>query len=153
MGALDFLKEFEGRALDAASYKLLQRNYEMQEENNRLLKDKVERLAGAVADLREQNKKLSEENGRLSEKVMQSEQDKKYKIWEGIAFKLNKDGPVESTPYCPNCHSAMSHHSGLPSYICPKCKYTVRTRTSADVLAREINSHKSNQTDRTNMKS
>ena len=44
MGTLDFLKEFENRAIDAASYKLLKRNFEMQEENNRLLKEKIELL-------------------------------------------------------------------------------------------------------------
>ncbi len=147
MGALDFLKEFEGRALDAASYKLLQRNYEMQEENNRLLKDKVESLDGTVAELRERNDKLSLENGRLSEIVRQFEEQRKYKNYEGIAFKVNEDGYVEPTPYCPNCHLVMSSTSGVPIYKCPKCRYAVGSKTRADVLARKLNSQNANQSE------
>jgi len=144
MGALDFLKEFEGRALDAASYKLLQRNYEMQEQNNQLLKDKVDSLEGTLAELREHNNKLLLENERLLEKVRQFEEERKYKIYENIAFKLDEHGFVEPTPYCPNCHSVMSHTSGVPIYKCPKCDYVIRSRSGADALARELNSQKSN---------
>jgi len=153
MGALDFLKEFEGRALDAASYKLLQRNYEMHEDNNRLLKDKVKSLEGTVAELREQNNKLSLENIQLSEIVRQFEEQRKYKIHEGIAFKVKEDDHVESTPYCPNCHSVMNSTTGVPIYKCSKCQYVVRSKSGADVLASELNSQRSNQTDRSNMKS
>jgi regulator of replication initiation timing len=147
MGALDFLKEFEGRALDAASYKLLQRNYEMQEENNRLLKDKVDSLESTVSELRKQNDKLSLENSKLSEIVRQFEEKMKFKIREGIAFKINKDGHAEPTPYCPNCHLAMSHTSSLPLYKCPKCEYIVQSKRSADALACELNSQNSTETD------
>jgi hypothetical protein len=146
MGALDFLKEFEGRALDAASYKLLQRNYEMQEENNRLLKDKLESLEGTVAELREQNNKLSVENGRLLETVGQFEEERKYKIHKGIAFKVTEDGHVGPTPYCPNCHLVMSN-PGIAVYKCPKCEYIVKSGTMADVLARDLNSQNDNQPD------
>jgi len=144
MGALDFLKEFEGRALDAASYKLLQRNYEMQEENNRLLKDKVGSLESSIAELREQNNNLSVEKRKLSETVRRFEEERKYKIYKDIAFKVNEDGRVAPTPYCPNCYSVMSHAGGVPIYKCPKCNYVIRSRSGADTLARELNSHKSN---------
>jgi hypothetical protein len=40
MGALDYLKEFKGKVLDASSYQLLERNYELQEENNKQLKER-----------------------------------------------------------------------------------------------------------------
>ncbi|MFZ2147407.1 MAG: hypothetical protein WAV28_09310 [Sedimentisphaerales bacterium] len=153
MGALDFLKEFEGRVLDAKSYKLLQRNYEMQEENNRLLKDKLENLECTVDELKEQNNKLSSENKRLLDTVRQFEERRKYKIHEGIAFKVNEDGHIESTPYCPNCHFVMSHQGGIPLYKCPKCEYVIRSNKMADVLASELNSQKSNHTDRANMSS
>jgi ribosomal protein S27AE len=147
MGTLDFLKAFEGRVLDAASYGLLQRNYEMQEENNRILKDKVASLEGTVAGLKERNNKLSLENEELSKVVRQFEEGRKYKIYEGIAFKVKKDGCVEPTPYCPNCHSIMNHTTVLPIYKCAKCEYIIRSKSTADDLAHKLNSQKSIETD------
>ena len=49
--ALEFLKEFENRAIDAATYKLLERNFQLQEDNNRLYRDKAELLSEENASL------------------------------------------------------------------------------------------------------
>ena len=40
MGALDFLKDFQGKVVDAATYQLLERNFQMQTERNQLLSEK-----------------------------------------------------------------------------------------------------------------
>lgn len=141
MGTLDYLKEFEGRVLDAASYKSLLRNYELQEENNRLLKDKIEHLENEVSTLRERNERLTAENKNLLEKVKEFEAREKYKIHKGIAFKVNQDGSVEPTPYCPNCRLTMSD-AGIGIYQCPKCKYVARPKITADVLAQQLNSER-----------
>ena len=140
MGALDFLREFQGRVLDAASYQLLLRNYELQEKNNQLMKDQIEHLEKELSVLRNQNSQLAAEHKDLLTKVKEFELEKQYKIHEGIAFKLKQDGGVEPTPYCPNCHLAMSN--GIRVCKCPQCGYIVRTSSNADVLARELNAHR-----------
>ena len=45
MGTLDYLKEFENRAIDAATHKLLERNFQMLEDNNQLYREKADLLA------------------------------------------------------------------------------------------------------------
>lgn len=139
MGALDYLKELEGRVLDAKSYQLLRRNYELQEENNQLLNDKIKHLENEVSKLREQNEQLTAENKDLLEKVKEFEAREEYKIHKGIAFKINRDGGVEPTPYCPNCRLTMSD-AGIGIYQCPKCKYVARPKIRADVLAQQLKS-------------
>ncbi len=139
MGALDFLKEFEGRVLDAASYQLLQRNYELQEENNRQLKEKVDRLEKDISALQEQVKKLKTENDGLKREIVDKTVESQFIIYEGFAFKRNPDGKYEPTGYCPNCNVVMSKTS-LRTYECPKCKYLRKCEVIPDVLARQLNS-------------
>jgi len=138
MGALDFLKEFEGRVLDAASYQLLQRNYELQEENNNQLKEKVGRLESDNAALQKQLDKALEENKELKEKLANLAQEDQFSIHEGFAFKRGQDGKFEPTGYCPNCHSVMAMLS-IRVYKFPKCKTPHRTRVNPEVLARQLN--------------
>ena len=138
MGALDFLKDFEGRVLDAASYQLLQRNYELQDENNRQLKEKIEWLQNDHATLKKQNETLQAENKELRAKLKDQSVEKQFTIDKGFAFKLNPDGKVDPTGYCPNCHVVMSNMSPQ-RYQCPKCKYTARCQTRPDVIAQQIN--------------
>lgn len=122
MGALDFLKEFEGRAIDAASYKLLQRNFEMQEQNNALLKDKVTLLEDKIEALKEELRLLREENALLAAVAASASQQTSFKLLSGLAFKCNADGVYEEDPYCPNCKIVLSNPMA-DHYICPKCKY------------------------------
>lgn len=138
MGALDFLKEFEGRVLDAASYQLLQRNYELQEENNNQLKEKVERLESDNAILQKQLDEALEENKELKEKLDNLAKEDQFSIHEGFALKRGEDGKFEPTGYCPNCHSVMSKQ-GVRSYQCPKCKYFHRCKVIPEVLANQLN--------------
>jgi tRNA(Ile2) C34 agmatinyltransferase TiaS len=139
MGALDYLKELEGRVLDAKSYQLLRRNYELQEENNQHLNDKIKHLESEVSILRERNEQLTAESKDLLKKVKEFEAREKYKIHKGIAFKVNQDGSVEPTPYCPNCNLTMSD-AGIGIYKCPKCGYVASPMLRADVLAQQLNS-------------
>lgn len=147
MGALDFLKEFEGRVLDAASYQLLRRNYELQEENNRQLKEKADRLETEIAALQNRTKELSAQNQQLREKLSRLEEEAHFELHEGIAFKRDGDGQIQPTPYCPNCHVVMST-PGICVYKCQKCDYVVKAKVRADVLATQIKS-KNDERERT----
>jgi len=137
MGALDYLKEFEGRVLDAKSYQSLRRNFELQEENHQLLNDKIKHLEDEVSTLRQRNEQLTAENKDLQGKVEDFEKKEKYKTYKGVTFKVNQDSEVEPIPYCPNCQLAMSD-VGTGVFKCPKCGYVARPKIIADVLAREL---------------
>ena len=138
MGALDFLKEFEGRVLDAAGYQLLQRNYELQEENNCQLKEKVKRLEGDNVALRQQVDKVSAENEVLKEKLANFVTEDQFVTHEGFALKRGENGKFEPTGYCPNCKSVMSN-VGARIYKCPKCTYTFQCRVIPRALATQLN--------------
>ena len=138
MGTLDFLKGLEGRVLDAASYQLLQRNYELQEENNNQLKEKVGRLESDNAALRKQVDKALEENKELKKKHANLAKEYQFSINDGIAFKRGEDGKFEPTPYCPNCHSVMGKLLKL-NYQCSKCQYLHKCNTIPEALAKSLN--------------
>jgi len=137
MGALDFLKEFEGRVLDAKSYQLLRRNYELQEENNKNLKDKIIRLESEISELQQLSKRLTVENENLTIAVNEFKEKEKYKVHKGVLFMINQNGTVEPLPLCPNCRVAMSD-SGAGMYKCPKCNYVANPHRQAHVLVREL---------------
>jgi len=140
MGALDFLKKFEGRVIDAKNYKLLKQNFEILEQQNQLLKDKVHFLESQMSKLEEHNIKLEEENRHLEEKIDRQSVKEEFKIREGIAFKRQQDGTFNETPYCPNCNIIMTNVANI--YSCPKCNYAKMSRKRANVLARELNNSK-----------
>jgi len=124
MGAIDFLKECEGRVLDAASFQKLKRNYELQEENNSQLKNKVEHLQNENAILQEKIDKAFEENKELQEKLDVFATEDLFVTRGEFAFKRGQDGKFESTPYCPECKSVMGTLSRR-KYKCSKCEYIV----------------------------
>ncbi len=134
MGALDFLKEFEGRALDAASYKLLRRNFEMQEENNRLLQEKAQLLQCKIENMESHTQKIEQENKELKNSAV----DTKFKIYEGFAFQRGLDGLFEDHPFCPNCKTIMSNPMHL-IYVCSKCNYNHKTRNTPKAFAKQLN--------------
>jgi hypothetical protein len=145
MGALDFLKEFEGRALDVATYKLLQRNYELQEENNKQLKDKVERLEKDNTALQKQIEELTTENEELQNRLNECTSQNEFVVKRGFAFKIGRDGKYEDTVYCPNCHSVMGNLLG--NYECPKCKYLFEAKDYPEALVRQLNSQQEKKTE------
>lgn len=139
MGALDFLKEFENRAIDAATYKLLERNFQMQEDNNRLLKEKAELLQEENLKLRAQNDSLRSQLETVREKVANATEAAEYVNKDGIAFRRKSDGSFEETPFCPNCHSVMGSTTRLV-YNCPKCGHVQKVQILPGVVARQLSS-------------
>lgn len=139
MGALDYLKEFEGKVLDAKNHQFLRRNFELQEENHQLLNDKIKHLENEVPTLRQRNEQLTAENKDLLDKVKDFEEKEKYKIYRGVAFKVSQDSEVEPIAYCPNCYLAMSD-MGIGIFKCPKCEYIARPKRVVSVLAKELTS-------------
>ncbi|MHA1280546.1 MAG: hypothetical protein ACTSQ8_25595 [Candidatus Helarchaeota archaeon] len=138
MGALDFLKEFEGRVLDAASYKKLQRNYELQEENNRQLQEKIKQLEDDNANLHRQVEKILSENKMLQEKIANLDMKDQFVTYKGFAFKRGQDGKFEETGYCPNCYSIMGKVLRR-TYRCPKCEYTFKADAIPEFFANKLN--------------
>ncbi len=139
MGALDFLKDFRDRAIDAASYKLLERNFQMQEENNRLLKDKAELLQEENLKLKAESSSLHAKVQALTERLSDAEKASEYRTEDGIAFRRTADGSFEETPYCPNCRTVMGNAIRLV-YTCSKCGYNKKVRVLPEVVARRLNS-------------
>lgn len=139
MGALDFLKAFENRAIDAAAYGLLERNFELQEDNSRLLKEKVGLLQEENSRLKAENQSLICELRTLREKVSKAAEACKYVTKDGIAFRRKDEGSFEETPFCPNCHSVLGTTKHRV-FDCPKCKYACQVQVLPDVVARDLNS-------------
>lgn len=139
MGAIDFLKEFEGRVLDAASFQRLKRNYELQEDNNNQLKNKVGRLDSENVTLQDKLDKAIEENKKLQEKLDGFATEDLFVTRGEFAFKRMQDGKFESTPYCPGCKSVMGNISRR-NYKCSKCEYIVaRCQVIPQSLVDELN--------------
>jgi len=122
MGALDFLKDLQGKVVDAATYQLLERNFEMQAENNALLREKNELLQDKINTLTIKIDELEERLARSPADHITSE----FFELDGVLFKKTEEGFSE-TPYCPNCRGILSHPGGL-IFVCQACKYTKHMR-------------------------
>lgn len=137
MGALDFLKDVKGTVIDAATYGLLERNFQLQDDNNRLLKDKIEMLQAQHDRLKIDNERLAAE----VEELQTYAQAANFVIEKGIAFKRRPDGTFELEPYCPNCRVVMSN-PGYTNYVCPKCEYHKFTDVLAEKIAKQLNNQR-----------
>ena len=138
MGALDFLKEFENRAIDAATYKLLERNFEMQEANNRLYREKAELLSEELALVKADNESLHAKLAELNETLSRNTRTANFKTYDGIAFHKRSDGKYEETPYCPNCHRVMGKLT-RKSYQCSSCQYLTQVQLVPESAAQHLN--------------
>lgn len=129
MEFLDLIGELQGKVVDAATCRLLQRNVEMLvhsnrllEESNRMLKEQLEdRQEGGGGD-RQKSVAPREAAGPtrpVSEVV-------EYTELEGVLF-ARRDGDYSALPHCPSCQSRMSHPGGR-TFICRKCGYTKTLR-------------------------
>lgn len=140
MGITDILTGLKNKVLDAATYELLRRNFELLEENNLQLKDKVEFQKEEIAKLKAENLSLAEKLGELHAELDMQHVEDEFVIHKGFAFKQNPDGKYEPTGYCPTCKVVMSKTS-LRTYQCPKCKYLIsRCELIPEALARQLNS-------------
>lgn len=139
MAGIDFLKDLKGSVIDAATYAVLQRNYELQEEHNSLLKQKVAFLEEKNAALTKENTSLTDEVEKLSVLV----RDDDFEISNGLAFRKGTDGKYAKEPYCPHCHSVLSQHQ--EHFRCQECKYFIdksEVGSHPSVIADRLNSAK-----------
>tara|TARA_R110002167_G_scaffold304345_1_gene508607 strand:- start:2073 stop:2510 length:438 start_codon:yes stop_codon:yes gene_type:complete len=144
MGTLDFLKEFENRAIDAASYKLLKRNFQMQDDNNRLYREKAELLAEENARLITANQSLRAKIDELTEMLTVNAEAAQFMKYEGIAFRRLPDGTYEEVPYCPNCYSVMGNLT-RKSYQCSSCNYQTKVQILPEITAQKLNAEFENK--------
>lgn len=122
MGALDFLKDLQGKVVDAATYQLLERNFQMQTKNNVLLREKNKLLQDKIAKL---TTRLKELEARLSYLPPKPDADEFVEL-DGVFFKKIND-KFSTTPYCLKCHKILSNPRGR-LFVCQACKYTKQMR-------------------------
>ena len=123
MGTLDFLKGVKDHVIDAATYDLLLRTYELQEENHHQLKEKIAFLEEKITGLTKENASLTAEVKKLSLLA----HDDNFEIHSGFAFRKGPDGKFAEEAYCPNCKAVLGNPA-VNMYACPKCKFTKRYR-------------------------
>ena len=137
MGMLDVLGGLKNKVLDAATYELLRRNFELLEENNAQLKDKVEFQKKEIDKLRSENLRLSGDIGGLAAELDILKAKTTFIVREGVAFRKDIAGKVEPEPYCPKCHEVLStvDHS---IYMCGSCPYTIHLRRRLEEIAETL---------------
>ena len=123
MGIVDVLTGLKNKVLDAATYELLRRNFELLEENNTQLKDKVEFQKEEIAKLKTENLRLIEKWAGLQAELDMLKEEAEFVMYEGLAFKKNAVGGVNSQPYCPKCHDLLSTINNTV-FVCKPCDYT-----------------------------
>jgi phage-related minor tail protein len=124
MGALDFLKGIQGKVIDSATYQLLERNFQMQADNNQLLAEKASLLQQAADSQKQRIADLEDENSRLRQQLNALKTNEEFQIYKGMAFKKMPNGKTSEQPYCPNCHCVMGVvEDSIVS--CSKCKHAL----------------------------
>jgi cell division protein FtsB len=138
MSITDILAGLKDKVLDAATYELLRRNYELLEENNDQLKDRVEFLKEEVQKLKGENLRLIEQNASLHAELDMLKQDENYIIYQGLAFKKDKDGKILPQPRCPKCYDLLSTVDNIV-FICKPCNYTTSVFEHPVDIAKKLN--------------
>lgn len=124
MGTLDFLKDVQGKVIDAATYQLLERNFQMQSDNNQLLSEKAVLLQETVATQRTRIAELEKEIAKLKSHLAGVQQKEEFRIYKGMCFKKKANGKFSDEPYCPHCRRVMGVMEGF-LVTCSPCKHTV----------------------------
>lgn len=130
MGTLDFLKDIQGKVIDVATYHLLERNFQMQADNNQLFRENNELLQGRVAALQEEIIQLNAQVDSLRRDGSQNSEEGEFTELDGVLFRKT-DGKFSDTPFCSNCKTIMSNPSRR-IFICQKCEYTKKMRLPSD---------------------
>ena len=141
----DMMTGLKNKVLDAATYELLRRNFELLEENNTQLKDKVGFLEEEVTKLKAENLRLIEKAAGLQAEVDMAQWHDEFVECQGLAFQKNPDGTVKPVAYCPECQERMTTIDHR-IYICRSCKYTINAKSSAESLAEKINEKETDPT-------
>jgi len=124
MVAFDFLKDIQGKVVDAATYQLLERNFQLQADNNRLLREKAELLQQTVQTHAQRLTQLENENADLRRQVEAGRKEGEFRAFRSMAFKKTPSGTYSDQPYCPHCHKLMSVVQGF-IVSCRPCHHTV----------------------------
>ena len=124
MGAADFLKDIQGKVVDAATYQLLERNFELQADHNKLLSDKADLLQKTVDSQTQRITQLEKENEDLRRRVEVSQKEEEFRTYKSMAFKKKANGKYSDEPYCPHCHKLMSVMEGF-IVSCRPCHHTI----------------------------
>lgn len=124
MGALDFLKDIQGKVVDAATYQLLERNFQLQADNNRLLGEKAELLQQTVQTQAQRLSQLEKDNADLRRQVAAGQKAEEFRTYKSMAFKKKPSGKYSEEPYCPHCHKLMSVMEGF-IVSCRPCHHTI----------------------------
>ncbi len=135
MGTMDFLKDIKGKVIDAATYELLERNFEMQAANNDLLTEKNALLEDKIKTLEDNIQNLK---GQLREAKAGGVPAGESVFYEGFVFK-KQDGEYSEVPFCPNCGGIMGMQDQKRTFLCPGCTYSHRTQTLPSALVGELN--------------
>lgn len=124
MASIDFLKELEGKVIDAVTYDLLKRNFDLLSENNQILKENNNLLQDRNRDL---ERKVSFLNRQIVdfEKKLMTISSPDFVEHEGILWQNKPDGTFKSKPYCPICPNHPVMHEFPPGgrmhWICSVC--------------------------------
>ncbi len=124
MGATDFLKNIQGKVVDAATYQFLERNFQLQAEHNNLLSDKADLLQQKLDYQAERITHLEKENETLRRQVEASQKEEEFRTYKSMAFKKKANGKFSDEPYCPHCHKLMSVMEGF-IVDCRLCHHTI----------------------------
>ena len=124
MGALDFLRDIQGKVIDAATYQLLERNFQLQADNNKLLAEKAELLQQTVEMQARLLAQLEKQNVDLRRKAEAGQKAADFRTYKSMAFKKKPSGKYSDEPYCPQCHKLMSVVNGF-IVSCRPCHHTV----------------------------
>ncbi len=137
MGIADILTGLKDKVLDAATYDLLKRNFELLEENYQQLTNKLEFQKQEIGKLKEENLSLWGKNGERHAELDISKAEQTFFIVDGLAFRKDITGKVEPEPYCPKCCETMSTVDHI-IYICDSCPYTISIKRKLSELIAEL---------------
>jgi len=124
MSATDFLKNIQGKVVDAATYQLLERNFQLQANHNKLLSKEADFLQKRVDSQAERIAQLEKENEDLRRQVDASQKAEEFRTHKAIAFKKKANGKYSDEPYCPHCHKLMSVMEGF-LMSCETCQHII----------------------------
>jgi len=124
MGASDFLTSLKDKVIDAATYDLLRRKFELIEENNAQLQEQASLLQEQIATQRARIQDLEKENTRLKRELDDARREDEFRSYKGMLFKKKADGKYSDQPYCPHCHRVMGVIEGF-IVSCSPCDHSL----------------------------
>jgi len=100
-------------------------------------KDKVDLLKEEVAKLKAKNLHLIEENTGLHAELDMLKAADEFVMYQGLAFKKNASGGVDTQPRCPKCHDLLSTKDNTV-FFCKPCDYTTSVWEHPEDIAKKL---------------